>query len=194
MQHLVKILVAVAALSVSSLSSAYIISGGIYNGIDVGGLDNFLGSSSSLPNSNPTSEENFVNSLIGPPDTTFVVKSASDINYFKTTTANIFAVNLIGTPAYFVLKNARFWAAYENVANVGWAVFDVSLLDPSMNLGKNGNAGTISHVSEFGEAGDDEECPNCPPPPPPPEVPEPGALALLAIGLLGLGAARRRLV
>ena len=89
----------------------------------------------------------------------------------------MFAFDLTGTPDYFLVKNATFWALFQNVADLSWGVISAASLPPGMNI--NDGTTTISHVSEFsGDA--------------PGQVPVPGALLLIGAGLAGLGLTKRR--
>ncbi len=83
---------------------------------------------------------------------------------------------------YFIIKNATYFAVYENSGNYGWGVFDASVLAPKSNLMLQNGAsnGTTSHVTEFGSVALIAT------------VPEPSSIALLGLGLVGLGFARRR--
>ena len=162
------------ALVCGSPASAYTIQGSAFAGTDVGSLDMLLGQTTGLANSNPTTETNWVNSILDP-DTNFVLKEEK-LTYFATESANVFAFQLQSEPGYFLVKNAQWWALFENTANADWGVIDFSLLNPGFKL-PDLKKMTISHVSEFGKYT---------------QVPEPSALLMVGLGLLGLCAARRR--
>lgn len=164
------------ALVCGSPASAYTIQGSALAGTDVGGLDTFLSQKHKLANSSPTTETNWVNSILDP-DTTFVLKEEK-VTYYATESATVFAFELQSEPGYFLVKNATWWALFENNANSDWGVIDISLLDPGFNLHKL-NDMTISHVTEFGQFTQIQ-------------VPEPSSLLVVGLGLLGLCAARRR--
>lgn len=165
-----KKIIGVAALLAVTNSWGYTISGGT---TDVGGLDTLLGYSSGLVNSNPTTETNWVNSILNP-DTTFTLKEET-VSYQQVDGGGAWAFALQSDPGYYVIKNAKFWALFQNEASLDWAVFNTLLLPGGINLGGDGQF-TISHVSEFGGST---------------SVPEPGSLALIAAGALGLAATRR---
>lgn len=175
MKKLISSLLVTAVITFCTSASAYVIKAGeIYAGTDVGSLDTLLGQSLMQGNSNPTSETNWVNSLLDP-DTTYVTKT-SDVDIFATESSNIFAFQLDATPGYFLVKNAKWWALFENNTNASWAVVDFSQLDSGFKFKDLENT-TISHVSEFGKFT---------------SIPEPSGLLLLGLGLIGLSVMRRR--
>jgi PEP-CTERM motif len=163
----------IAALLVTANTWAYTINSGA---TDVGGLDDLLQFTNDLPGngSDPEDELAWLNSFLSP-DTTFAVKTET-VSYYKVDGVNAYyALALTADPGWYILKNAKFWAAFENVASLGWAVFDINELPEGMNLGNDEL--TISHVSEMGRTT---------------SVPEPTTLALFGLGLAGLGVMRRR--
>jgi hypothetical protein len=149
-------------------------SAGGQNGTDVGVLDTYIASVTGLSNSNPTTETTWVNSVLSGGGTTFVVKD-DPVRYYGTDTANTFAFSMSSTEEYFVIKNATYWALFQNQADLGWGVFDSTLLPSGMNLS---SGTTISHVSQFDSGST--------------SVPEPSTTLLLGAGLLGFGLYSRK--
>lgn len=166
--------------TVGYANSATITTAGAYFGTNVGVLDTLL-SIDSLANAGQNTETNWVSSILGT-TATFSVKT-QNVPVYGTDVANLFAVDLVNTPGYYILKNATYWALYQNVNSLSWAVFDASALPSGMNVG----AGhlTISHVSEFNANGGGSG-------PTGGQVPEPSVISLLGLGLLGMGASRLR--
>lgn len=160
---------AVAAVLVVAQSWSYTIDSGA---IDVGGQDQLVQWTNSLANSNPTTETNWVNSILNP-DTTFTLKTET-VSYQEVDDGGAWAFALQSDPGFYVIKNATFWALFDNKAALDWAVFNLDGLPSGINLGGSGEL-TISHVSEFSGTT---------------SVPEPSTMSLIAIGLLGLVAAR----
>ena len=145
----------------------------IDNGVtDVGDLDSLVQWIDTLSNSSPQTETQWINSILNP-DTTFTLKT-EDVMYSAVDGGGAWAFELQSNPGYYIIKNANFWAFFENKAAMNWAVFNLEGLPDGMNLGGAGQM-TISHVSEFGGA----------------QVPEPSSISLIAAGLLGLAATRR---
>lgn len=159
----------------SSGASAYVISGSEFNGTNVGDLDIWKGSQKITGSSNPTAETNWVKTTL---DTTIdYVTKTEDVTYYATDTQGVFAFQLQSEPGYFLIKNAKWWALFENKASSDWGVVDFLALDSGFKLPDLKNM-QISHVTEFGKFTH--------------QVSEPANLFLLIIGLVGLVVARRR--
>ncbi len=169
MKKLISTLLISVGLGITCSANAYIIQAGAFTGTNVGGLDTFLAETTGLTNSSPTTETAWVNSVLEP-DTTYVIKD-EPVAYFATDSANVFAFQLLSSPGYFLIKNARWWGLFENNANADWGVVDFSALNGGFNL-PDLQEMTISHVSEFGEYKV--------------TVPEPRSLLLVLAGLLAL--------
>lgn len=187
-----KLLLALGVLAFGTNASAATINdSGIFDGVDVGGVDGLIIQETITGNSNPTTETAWANQYISG-NAEYVIKT-ENITYYSTDVENAFAFELSSDePDYFLVKNATERALFRNGADFDWGVFDASLFTIVEECKKNGtctdnqliNLGgdynfTISHVTEINGPGRTV-------------VPIPPAVWLFGAGLLGLvGVARR---
>ena len=149
-------------------------------GEEVGSIDVIKGVTDTLgacgPGSNPGNEECWGESVLGGTDLTYSAKT-DPVSVMYDAAYETAAFALVSNPGYYIVKNAQTWILLENRVEKDWGVLD--LTDPALdgfklNLGKEDQL-FISHVTEFNGT----------------TVPEPGSLALITIGLFGIGAARK---
>ena len=160
---------------VSMPSWAILINADTVDEIDVGVVDSFVTATTDILGSE-ASEVTWINSVISS-DLEYTVKTETVV-YYETDTINVFAFELAPStePDYYLIKNATVTALFENLADLSWGVFNtlsiVDIYGDVINMNIPSSDFTISHVTS---------------------VPEPGMVGLLAIGLLGMVATRRRM-
>jgi hypothetical protein len=179
------------ALALASQAQAnLIISGGPFNGTDVGSLDTFVASitdgaftATYGPGGGEQNELDWINDATG--ESYAGIDKEENVDWYNVTdngaNTNIIAFQLTSGFGYYLVKNAAsLRVLFLNNVDYLWGVFDTT---PFGGLGPRGelNLGSdmqISHVSGAGT--------------PTVTVAEPGVLSLLALGLLVFGISRRR--
>lgn len=185
MKSLVKYsLVGLFGLGLSTSAFAYTLDGTAAT--EVGLEDNFV-AAEDLGNAGEQTETDWVNSILGT-DLVFDVKTEDLVATPTFEDPDILAVELAAGDLYYIIKNATYSALFENVELLDWAVFDTSqtitvteadgttstgLFSTFFNLSTDQLE--ISHISEFTGV-----------------VPEPSTVALMGLGLLGLGFSGRK--
>lgn len=168
-------LLAAVAVMMAAQVSAYQINGDT----DVGGLDIFKGQMQKTGSSSPEVEQAWAESVLGF-ELDFSNVKTETVSYYMTEATNVIAFELMSDPGYYLIKNARWFALFENTASLGWGVIDISPLSSGFNLqyGCSDCVFTISHVTEFNSWQA--------------TVSEPGSALLMLLGALGLWVGRRQ--
>jgi hypothetical protein len=154
-----------------------------YDGDNVGIIDTLKGEISKAdlttlcgnPGGDTSCETDWANTILSP-QVDWTIKQA-DVSYYSTNQSGVYAFKTLLDPDYFLIKNSTVRALFKNEAETGWGVFDVAVLGLDFNIPSD--EFTISHVTGLNGDGT--------------TVPEPGVLALLAVGLLGMAVARRKM-
>ena len=147
--------------------------GGIYDGTDVGKVDELINQTNSLANSGINTELNWVNPLLGSDYGDSNASKTEDVVYYATNVTDVFAFALNAEYDYYIIKNSTFWALFKNEGNLDWAVFfvgDGGLNSDDFNIPSGSMQ--ISHVTG---------------------VPEPSSVALIVLSLVGIGLGRLRM-
>lgn len=154
--------------------------------VDVGAKDVLKVLTAELKNSGEKTETDWVKDVLDTENITYTVKTEPASIYSVVNETSLYAVKMssndpVNDGDYFIIKNAGYWALFENLDDFNWGVFDTTDLPDDMNI----NSATVSHVTVFdstsvvtgGDFG---------------HAPEPSTLLLFGAGLMGLARISRR--
>lgn len=173
MKKLLSFLVVLSMLIAANSAWALII-----DDTDVGSIDNKIHAGNPL-GTNEEDEEQWASQFLGFQVTFQAKTEEDDFHWIQEAGTSIYALDLQGTPSYFLLKSGNSndnnplpytHYLFENKDDFNWAVIDLDSLGGDFTSFDQYTIEVVSHVSEYNGT----------------PVPEPGTMVLLGAGFLGL--------